>query len=84
MATKEDCTCEPEFSKIDFGNSKPVSLRYNPRCPWHKGPDRGYGYDNWGRPNSKHSEHVGTWVTGILLGLLLLAAAYSVFRLVTM
>jgi len=61
MARKsiDDCRCEIQRSWTQQGSEHWDVLQYNPRSPFHKGPDKGYGYDQWGRPNSKHSETVG-------------------------
>jgi len=62
MATKADCICRPD----DDG-----SILYNPRCRFHKGPDKGYGYDSWGQPNGKYSEKAGTVLAVIVVGICL-------------
>ena len=66
--TKADCVCEHE---------------YNPRCLFHKGPDAGYGYDEWGRPNGKYSRRIGTIAAGVLVAVCLLAAIISVAQLLS-
>lgn len=68
-ARKSDCNCEPG--------------RYNPRCEFHKGPDAGYGYDDWGRPNGKYSKRIGTIIATVLVGGLLLAATVSIVQLLS-
>lgn len=64
-----DCICrsktggETTISSVAFD-----LIEYNPRCPWHKGPDKGYGYDENGRPNDKYAERVGTIGATIVIG----------------
>ena len=69
MAKKNDCICRPD----DDGG-----ILYNPRCLFHKGPDAGYGYDEWGRPSSKHSETVGKVAAGVIVVSLLAAIGFVV------
>lgn len=82
MVRKEDCTCETKFNPIDLGDWKPIVVQYDPRCPFHKGPDKGYGYDSWGQPNSKHSEKIGTIGAGIVVGCFFAVLAIIVYILV--
>lgn len=79
--TIDDCRCEVQRSWDK--PSKYDVLQYNPRCEFHKGPDAGYGYDEWGRPNGKHSKTIGTVIAAVLIGALLLAAIGSVVQLLS-
>lgn len=61
-----DCRCEIQRSwKTEYHPNRTHEaerwdvLQYNPRCPFHKGPDVGHGYDQWGRPNGRHSILIG-------------------------
>lgn len=60
MARKEDCTClhSREPFRVKEGDEDPTRI-YVSSCKFHKGPDKGYGYDEWGRPNGRHSETIG-------------------------
>lgn len=80
-STLDDCRCQ-----LQRTSDNPVQyevLEYNPRCTFHKGPDKGYGYDMWGRPNGKHSKRVGTIGAAVFVGLLLLLAAWSIYKVLS-
>lgn len=73
MARKQDCICKPD----DDGG-----ILYNPRCTFHKAPDRGYGYDSWGQPNDKYSERAGR-IGATVIGLCLLGiVAFGIYMAV--
>lgn len=69
--TIDDCRCE--IQRNWDHPQKWDMLQYNPRCTFHKGPDRGYGYDRWGQPNGKHSEAIGS-----ILAVVFIVAAFLV------
>jgi hypothetical protein len=75
----DDCRCRLQRAS----DGKYEVLQYNPRCTFHKGPDAGYGYDEWGRPNGKHSKRIGTIGAAIFVGLLLLLAAWSIYKVLS-
>lgn len=74
--TIDDCRCEIQRS-WDRPNKWDM-LQYNPRCQFHKGPDKGYGYDRWGQPNGKHSEKIGTIGAAVVVGSLLVTIIFLV------
>lgn len=79
MASKKsDCICSRQVSRDVLGVVAEDKIAYNPRCTFHKGPDEGYGYDQWGRPNSKHSKHIGAIGAGVIVGSLLVTIIFLV------
>lgn len=79
--TIDDCRCQLQL--IKESPREYTVLQYNPRCTFHKGPDEGYGYDSWGRPNGKHSKTIGTVIAAVLVGGLLLLAIWSVVKVLS-
>jgi len=79
MATKSDCTCQQVKNYEDYGPA--YLLEYDPRCPFHKGPDEGYGYDQWGQPNTKASIAVGNIGAAIIVIAVLVVVGFGVAAL---
>lgn len=81
MARKQDCICKWSVLDRDGLPTKPTHI-YDPRCPFHKAPDRGYGYDSWGQPNDKYSERAGR-IGATVVGLCLLGiVAFGIYMAV--
>jgi hypothetical protein len=80
-ATKADCVCEKK-SEYPLGVHDPgnpsLPIIYNVFCPFHKGEDKGYGWDNNGVPVTKFANAFGTVAATLVVGGSLVAIAVLV------